>query len=188
MDNISFNSVNPSIILSKDPYCSFLVGYDSSYRITWLRPKKYRGEDRSFIANQSNVVYCALLDTGMPGDTKRYSGLVDPKDLHLLYACTTFNARSLAPAISLRSFMKLYMEYPPSINHALLMENIKNAVKNNEDVNVLDLKLAASLYRNSAEFAENKNLAPKSNDIEELKHLINEYFPSNPILLDELLR
>ena len=188
INDIMCKSNIPNIILSKDPYMSMLVYKKGA---SWLRPRKYKGQDSSFIFSTAGNFYEILENEIMKVSGRhRYAGPIGT--LSILYACTKFPARNLEPIIT-------YHKYIALVNKArsLTAVDILDTVSKEENIdinilfsrfNVLDLLTQAQVYNISPEFAENNNPAPKLTDIEGLKHLNNYYFASNPLMLDDLLK
>ena len=78
-----------------------------------------------------------------------------------------------------------------SLTDILSSEAIKTKISNDEfdkRYMVLDIPTQHHFYRSSTEFAVNSNPAPKMTDIEGLKHINNNYFSNNPLMLDDLLK
>jgi hypothetical protein len=176
----SFNNL-PAIILSKDPMCGLAIWSYPSFRVTWLRPKKYRGHDNSFICNFSNILDCLILDCGLASGNYEKLNIRDPElfDICNLFAMTKFPARSMPQIMPYRKYARLYnMNLDMSSDDPIVISRDKT----------LNLDRQAVLYINSPEFAENQNPSPKKHDIEGLKHINNYYFTGNPLMLDDLLR
>jgi hypothetical protein len=180
IDTICTLSNKPSIILSKDPMCGMTVYNYPTCRVTWLRPRKYKGTDSSFICNSSNIMDNLIVECGLAsGNFERPSPRLGPTEL---FAYTKFPARSIPQILSYRKFIHAYNLG----EHISLSEVERNKVSIRSMV--LDLIRQGTLYLNSSEYAENKNPSPKKYDIEGLKHINNYYFSGNPLMLDDLLR
>ena len=116
--------------------------------------------------------------------------------LSAIFACTKFPARCIPPIMQYRTFMSILSEirsnhFGVSLTDILSSEAIKTKISNDEfdkRYMVLDIPTQHHFYRSSTEFAVNSNPAPKMTDIEGLKHINNNYFSNNPLMLDDLLK
>jgi hypothetical protein len=182
MQHTSFLDNNPMIILSKDPMCGLAIWSYPTCRATWLRPKKYRGHDNSFICNYSNILDCLILDCGLASGNYEKLNIryLETFDIFNFFAMTKFPARCMPQIMPYRKFAQLY-----NMDLVDMQSDDKNVVSRRK---ALDLDFQGNLYMNSPEFAESLNQPPKKHDIEGLKHINNYYFTGNPLMLDDLLR
>lgn len=187
-------NTKPSIVLSKDPYCMMLVNYDGTGNTTWIRPKKYKGMDSSYICTSNNLHQIVEYELGVTNmDPRLRTGIGGM--LSTIFACTKFPARCIPPIMQYRTFMSMLCEIRNkrcitlSDVFAAAVTKTKCSYEDfDKRYTVLDIPTQHHLYRSSTEFAVNSNPAPKMTDIEGLKHINNNYFSSNPLMLDDLLR
>ena len=185
----------PNIVLSKDPYCMMLVNIDGTGNTTWIRPKKCKGVDNSYICSAMNLHYIVEHELGVTKMNPDYRTGIGGM-LSAIFACTKFPARCIPPIMQYRTFMSILSEirnnhFGVSLTDILSSEAIKTKISEDEfdkRYMVLDIPAQHNFYRSSTEFAVNSNPAPKMTDIEGLKHINNNYFSNNPLMLDDLLK
>ena len=192
MYDIIQQSAIPSIILSKDPYASMIVNHIGDGRASWLRPRKYKGQDSSFICYPGNLIEVLENEIFKVCGRHRYGGPIG--NLGVLYACTKFPARNIGSILTYHKYIELMNSQSARTLSAM---DVFDTIHREAGVdlgllfsrfNVLDIIVQYQAYRLSSEFAENNNPSPKLTDIEGLKHLNNYYFDSSPLMLDDLLK
>jgi hypothetical protein len=176
------SSYIPCIILAKDPYCGLAVAGDTSGKITWLKPRKYKGNDISFICNDSNISDCLIIDSGIASGNFKRITTINSTEIYKILAYVKFPARSMPQATQYRKLAEILNEDRDAVIEYYGNEDLAARAT------VLNLDQQVYLYTNSSEFAENKNTFSKRHSIEALKHINNKYFHDNPLMLDDLLR
>lgn len=189
-ENLKGNQ-NPNLIISKDPYALQLVSLrgDTAY----LRPRKYHGEDTSFIVGpldnpeKVNKFWMTFADFKM----WKYDDIfVHPANISSVMALTAVPEREIKMIFNVKKAKQLIFDtgiVVPTMQTIFDSNDISNKVSFeilNARYRAIDIPIQNAVFSDTVEAKMIKinNLS----DPETVKHINNKYFAENPLDLERL--
>lgn len=189
------NSINPSIIISKDKYNYQLPALNDNILI--FRPKKYNGQDISYYINKGNVYDCFYNKSSK--DTIENLHKLNPELLSLLISLNGLPKYKLFSVMNISTAVKLVLD-------AIIKNKIINGY--NSDIkyvasnlngltdyidmisleyrfNTVDLIVQSKIYDSTIE-ANDMQWYINLKDPKTVKDINNKYFADNPLDLNNL--
>lgn len=191
----------PNMIITKDIYLYQLVSPINKGDIVVLRPKKYRGEDSSYIINSNNVMYIYMKERSVNEDIAVLACNMNSELLSFIMSITRMPERSVKSIVSIPKIVKLLSK--------LLSENIilnqrntdidrlSNLLFQEEENQIpgvtidfrfkaIDIPFQYSVFVNSPEYLTYKGVITNLYDPDALSEINNKYFANVPIILENL--
>ena len=192
---ITNNSINPSIIISKDKYNYQLPALNNNIII--FRPKKYNSQDISYYINKNNVYDCFYSKSSK--DTLDNLHKLNPELLSLLLSLNGLPKYNLYSLMNINTAVKLLLDainknkiingYNSDIKYiASNLNGLNNYVDNvslEYRFNAVDLLVQSKIYESTIE-SKDMQWYINLKDPKTVKDINNKYFADNPLDLNNL--
>ena len=192
---ITNNSINPSIIISKDKYNYQLPALNNNIII--FRPKKYNSQDISYYINKNNVYDCFYSKSSK--DTLDILHKLNPELLSLLISLNGLPKYNLYSLMNINTAVKLLLDainknkiingYNSDIKYiASNLNGLNNYVDNislEYRFNAVDLLVQSKIYESTIE-SKDMQWYINLKDPKTVKDINNKYFADNPLDLNNL--
>lgn len=192
----------PNIVITRSPYAYQLPAMDNNTII--FRPKKYNGEDVSYLVNHNNCIARFIIDTRrMSLDDNRLSMIsrINPEFLGIIIGMTNLSCRSVKSLFEINTILK-YLD--KAISEHLILNKYNTDIDSviqiigsfNPRINehgfvlssrckAIDLVYQHRIYFQTV-FASDDSYLIDLIDDNSVRAINNEYFKRNPLDLNRL--
>lgn len=201
-NRISGDNTSPNMIISKDIYLYQLVSDYIKDDVCILRPKKYKGEDSSFIVNPYNVMYYYTKDRSTSEDTiLTASNKINYGLLSYLMCITRLPERGIKSIVSIPKIVKLLSKLIDQniiingkntdinrLSSLLFMEeeNQIPAVTIDFRFKAIDIDFQYSVFIDSVDARRYNGTLTNLYDPVSVREINEKHFSSCPIILENL--
>lgn len=198
--NRAAGNLSPNIIITKDIYLYQLVSSYNDKDIIIIRPKKYHGEDLSYIVNYSNVMHTYMQERHIKPDIVSLASYINPGLLTYIMSVTRLPERSMKSIVDIPKVIRLLSRL---LNENIVLnsrntdiDRLSNLLFQDEENQIpgvtidfrfkaIDIIFQQSVFNNSGEKTLYTGTITNLYDPVAVNEINEKYF-KEPIILDNL--